>query len=120
MKNDTTAEPPPARKRLRQSPLKTSHPGFVSWKEVSSEPNATGFRGSMLEQVEEMCRKDDRARLREFKRMRKEIQSARKELQGIMNRLDNLRDEVEYLREQEDDAREQGGALRRLPADHFN
>ena len=113
MEDGVAAESPPARQRLRQSPSKTSHPGFVSWKEALSKPDATVSRRGTLEQVEEMCRKDDQVRSRELKRVQKEICSAREEVQSMLTCLDNLQDEVGYLKELEEDAREQRNALRR-------
>ena len=113
MEDDAAAEPPSARQKLRQSPPKASRPGFISWKEVLSKPDAIDSGRGVLEQVEDMCRKDDQARSKELQRVRREIQSMR-------TRLDGLWDKIRYLEEQEEDAREQRVALRRLLADRLD
>ena len=112
-KNDAAAETPSARRKLRQSPSKASHPGFINWKEVLSKPDATDSRRGMLEQVEDMCRKDDQARSKKLRRVRKEI--------GDMQaRLDDLCSTVRDLEKQEENARKQKQALRHLPANHLD
>ena len=109
MEDDAAAETTSARRKLRQSPSKASRPGFISWKEVLSKPDAIGSAGGMLEQVKDWSRRDDHARSRELRRVRKEIR-------GMQTRLDGLWDKIRYLEEQEDDAREQTDALGKLPA----
>ena len=70
MEDDAAAEILSARRKLRQSPIKISYLGLISWKEALLKPNAIGSRRGMLEQIENKCRKDDQTRSKELRRVR--------------------------------------------------
>jgi hypothetical protein len=113
MEDDAAAEKLSARRKLRQSPSKARRPGFISWTQVSLRPDATDSGRGVLEQVEDMCRKDGQARSKKLRRVQKEIRSMQARLRDLLN-------EVGLLEEQEEDARKQRNVLWRLSTDHLD
>ena len=92
MEDDAAAGTPSARRKLRQHPPKANHTGFISWKEVSLEPNTAGPKHSALDRIKSRCHKDDQARWKELGRVR--AQTRRMQAQ-----LDDLRNKVGFLEE---------------------
>jgi len=104
MEDQSAAEEPSVRRKLCQNPPKMDQLGLVRWAGVLSRSDVTDFEHGPFDRVKVLWRKDDQARLKELKHVRKEIQSMR-------TRLDDLWNKVTFFKEQEEDAQEQKDAL---------